>query len=144
MGNAFARLQSRINEREASRVAATSSADPTMVKRLPSNCYRGAKPEGIYEQGVLDGLHGKDPNQGAEQDKQLFGAYLDGVKAGNRVRLLQARKKEEAQRERAVPVRPIPTEAEVAMELADRETVDEARKLRRQNSGLIDELNASA
>ena len=138
MGNAFDRARERIATREASR-AAIAQPDPAKVQRIPAGRYRPVAGTSPYEQGVLDGLQGKTPGQDAGNGRQ-FGAYLDGLKAGNRARLAKSRREAQARSERVIPQRPIPTEAEVAAELAEREALDEARKARRRESGILQAL----
>jgi hypothetical protein len=138
MGNAFDRVKERVTNREASRIAA-AEPDPAKVQRIPAGRYRPASGTSPYEQGVFDGLHGKNPGQEAGEGRQ-FGAYLDGLKAGNRARMLKARQEQKASSERVIPQRQVPTEAEVAAELAEREALDEARKARRRESGILKAL----
>jgi hypothetical protein len=137
MGNAFDRQQQRINDQRAKREAAMT-ADLSTVRKLPTSRYQQPTLKLSYEQGVRDGVAGTNAIQRGADERQ-FGAYLDGIKAGSRARLSKVRR-EAAAAGRIIPQRPVPTKAEVAAELAERTAVDEARKARRRDSGILAEL----
>lgn len=140
MGNAFDRTQAQIDRRRASRAAALNPPDPSKVTRLNPSRYKQTRSSDRYEQGVIDGLNGKAAGRLEENDPKLFGAYLDGLKAGDRARLARSRREAKARRRWEVPVRPIPSEAEVAQELSRREAKDREVVARRRRTGILREL----
>ena len=92
-----------------------------------------------YEKGVQDGMEGAKRKAPGSMEQREFASYARGYEAGERNRL---RSSKPAPRSRfVVPQRPIPSDEQIAAELARREAGDEARKERLRRTGILQGLS---
>ena len=137
MRSLFQKTQDRIQRREE-RIEAVRNADPNKVTRIPSGRMNPLTLNS-YEKGVQDGIEGAKRKAPGSMEQREFASYARGYEAGERNRL---RSSKPAPRSRfVVPQRPIPSDEQIAAELARREAGDEARKERLRRTGILQGLS---
>jgi hypothetical protein len=140
MRSLFQKAQDRV-ERKREQVEAVRNADPSKVTRIP-NGRMNPLTLNSYEKGVQDGMEGAKRRAPGSMEQKEFASYARGYEAGERNRL---RSSKPAPRSRfVVPERPIPSDEQIAAELARREAGDEARKERLRRTGILDALRLQA
>jgi hypothetical protein len=140
MRSLFQKTQDRV-ERRQERIEAVRNADPSKVTRIP-NGRMNPLTLNSYEKGVQDGMEGTLRKAPGSMEQKEFASYIRGYEAGERNRLKKS--KPAPQNRYVVPQRPIPSEEEVAAELARREAGDEARKERLRRTGILDALRVTS